>query len=107
MARLGPTAHWMPTPSLIRSIGARPWGRPEKPDKGLAKPVPRRAQAPEVWAGLLTEAGFSSPRIRWSSFYQFRRPGRLLLGNRLAAYFLQSHFCLTMVKTSPALSAGE
>ncbi len=56
-------------------------------------------QAPEVWAGLLRDAGFSRPEIRWSSLYQLRRAGGLLLANRLAAFFLQSHFCLTMTKT--------
>jgi SAM-dependent methyltransferase len=53
-------------------------------------------QSPEVWAGLLREAGFTDPRISWSSFNRLRAPGRLLLGNRVAAYFLTSHFRLAM-----------
>jgi SAM-dependent methyltransferase len=55
-------------------------------------------QAPDVWASLLQEAGFRQPKIRWSSFNALYSVGRLLLGNRVAAYFLLSHFCLTMVK---------
>jgi glycosyltransferase involved in cell wall biosynthesis/SAM-dependent methyltransferase len=55
-------------------------------------------QAPEVWAELLAEAGFASPRIRWSSFNLLGAPGRWLLGNRFAAYFLKSHFCLSVEK---------
>ena len=71
---------------------------------GIRNPVApdiewHKHQAPEVWAELLGGAGFSKPRTRWSSFYQLRRPGRSLLGHRLAAYFLQSHFCLTMEKS--------
>ena len=57
-------------------------------------------QAPEVWANLLGEAGFVNPKIRWSSFNKLRHWGRVLLGNRLMAYFLTSHFCLTMDKPS-------
>jgi len=53
-------------------------------------------QPPEVWAGLLAEAGFTDPRIRWSSFNRLREPGRILLGNRVAAYCLTSHFRLVM-----------
>jgi SAM-dependent methyltransferase len=55
-------------------------------------------QAPEVWANLLGEAGFVNPRIRWSSFNRLRTMGRILFGNKLMAYFLTSHFCLTMEK---------
>ena len=55
-------------------------------------------QAPEVWANLLSEAGFVNPKIRWSSFNKLRHWGRILIGNKLMAYFLTSHFCLTMDK---------
>ena len=55
-------------------------------------------QAPEVWAILLGEAGFRNPKIRWSSFNRLRNWGRVLFGNRLMAYFMTSHFCLTMDK---------
>jgi SAM-dependent methyltransferase len=53
-------------------------------------------QPPELWAGLLAEAGFTQSRIRWSSFNTLRRPGRLLLGNRLGAWLTLGVFCLTM-----------
>ena len=53
-------------------------------------------QAPEVWANLLGGAGFMNPKIRWSSFNTLRNWGRVLIGNKLMAYFLTSHFCLTM-----------
>jgi SAM-dependent methyltransferase len=55
-------------------------------------------QAPAVWIELLTEAGFERARLSWNSFNTLRRPGRVLLGNRLAAWFLQSGFRLTMVR---------
>jgi SAM-dependent methyltransferase len=55
-------------------------------------------QSPRVWAQLLKEVGFANPRIRWSSFNSLGRPGRLLFGNEIASFFLQSHFCLTMTR---------
>jgi SAM-dependent methyltransferase len=55
-------------------------------------------QPPELWAGLLESTGFTRPRVRWNSFNTLRSPGRLLLGNRLAAYCLTSVFCLTMTR---------
>lgn len=57
-------------------------------------------QSPQFWAGLLAEIGFRNPRIRWSSFNRLRGVGRAFLGNPVAAYFLASHFCLTMDKPS-------
>jgi SAM-dependent methyltransferase len=53
-------------------------------------------QPPKLWADLLAKAGFVNPIIRWSSFNTLRSGGRLLLGNRIAAYCLTSGFCLTM-----------
>jgi hypothetical protein len=53
-------------------------------------------QSPRLWARLLTRAGFVNPIIRWNSFNTLRTCGRLLLGNRIAAYCLTSEFCLTM-----------
>ena len=55
-------------------------------------------QSPKVWADLLAQAGFVNPKIRWSSFNSMRRWGKALTGNKLMAYFLASHFCLTMDK---------
>jgi SAM-dependent methyltransferase len=59
-------------------------------------------QQPETWARLLEDVGFSDPRIRWNSLNTLRRPGRLILGNRLASWVLDSTFCLTMTKRGPA-----
>ena len=53
-------------------------------------------QTPELWAGLLSQVGFEHPRIRWHSFNTLRRPGALLLGNRVGAYLTTSVFCLSM-----------
>lgn len=52
-------------------------------------------QKPELWAKLLRDAGFRNPRIRWLV------PNRLhwarwILGNRVCAFFLSSHFLLVM-----------
>ena len=71
------------------------------PALGLRNPIARsiewdKHQEPQLWATLLTEAGFRNLRLRWLSFNTLRRPGRLVLGNRLAAFFLTSAFCLTM-----------
>ena len=61
-------------------------------------------QAPETWARLLEDAGFGDARVRWNSLNVLRRPGRVLLGNRVAAWLLDSTFCLTMtLKRAPAL----
>lgn len=53
-------------------------------------------QEPELWSQLFTQAGFHELSLEWGALKQFRRPGRLLLGNRPAAYFFQSHFMLRM-----------
>jgi hypothetical protein len=55
-------------------------------------------QAPEIWADLFGDIGFVNPKIRWTSFDQLRNWGIVLTGNKLMAYFLRSHFCLTMDK---------
>jgi hypothetical protein len=53
-------------------------------------------QPPETWIELLEEVGFAEPRVRWSTANSLRRPGRVLLGNRMAAWFTEGAFCLTM-----------
>ena len=53
-------------------------------------------QPPETWIGLLEEAGFAEPRVRWTTPNALRRPGRVLLGNRVAAWLSEGAFCLTM-----------
>jgi len=57
-------------------------------------------QSPAVWVELLAEVGFHKPVIRWRGWraYGLRKFGVALFGNYLAAYFLDSHFCLTMQK---------
>jgi SAM-dependent methyltransferase len=53
-------------------------------------------QEPETWARLLEDAGFGDARVRWNSLNALRRPGRVLLGNRVGAWLLDGAFCLTM-----------
>ena len=55
-------------------------------------------QAPEVWADLLSQVGFTNPSIRWTAFNTLRSLGKVLLGNKLLSYFLRSHFHFTMEK---------
>ena len=71
---------------------------------GITNPVARtinweKHQSPWTWARLVEEVGFGRPGIRWASFNRLGKAGRLLLGNRVASFFLTSQFCLTMVKT--------
>ena len=75
------------------------------PSLGLRNPIARsieweKHQQPEVWVDLLAGSGFELPSIRWLSFNTLRAPGRMLLGNRLAAFFLTSEFLLTMRRRS-------
>jgi SAM-dependent methyltransferase len=58
----------------------------------------RKHQPPEAWVRLLSSVGFRNPRIRWEGLYGLGRPGRVLLSNRPAAYFLKSTFYLDMEK---------
>jgi len=55
-------------------------------------------QAPEVWANLLAGVGFVNSRISWPSFNRLGNWGRVLFGNKFAAFFLASSFCLRMDK---------
>lgn len=55
-------------------------------------------QSPECWGRLLSNAGFRNLQIRWTSFSRLGKIGRMFLGNRYAAYFLISHFCLIAEK---------
>lgn len=59
-------------------------------------------QSPKVWAGLLSSCGFGKQRIRWLSFNRLGAVGKVLLGNKIAAYFLNSYFCLIMDKCLPS-----
>lgn len=57
-------------------------------------------QSPEFWSNMLSDYGFTSPQIRWTSFSHLRKIGRLLFGNRFASYFLTSAFLLVMDKSA-------
>ena len=55
-------------------------------------------QPPERWAAVARAGGFETERVIWTSLNTLREPGRLLLGNRLAAYLLRSHFAMWLRK---------
>jgi len=55
-------------------------------------------QSPQTWNRLLQRVGFASARIQWSAPNTLGRFGRLAFGNRMAAYFLLSHFRLSARK---------
>ena len=55
-------------------------------------------QTPETWVKLLTDVGFKNPKIRWTTHNTFGNLGRIILGNKLIAYFLKSHFHITIQK---------
>ena len=69
---------------------------------GLRNPFARtiewhKHQSPYFWTDLFCEAGFEQPVVRWNAFNSLGAPGRMLLGNRAASYFLTSHFRLSVV----------
>ena len=55
-------------------------------------------QSPATWARMLRQFDFVNPKTHWASFSSFGSLGRLLLGNKVASFFLTSHFLLTMRK---------
>lgn len=55
-------------------------------------------QRPEVWVKIMKETGFNNFKIKWSSLKQLRQIGRILFGNKLAAYFTYSHFLIKSEK---------
>ena len=61
-------------------------------------------QSPGTWDRLLRQVGFAAARVQWSSPNTLGALGRLLLGNRFAAYFLLSHFRLAARKPLTAAS---
>lgn len=78
--------------------------------RGLTNPIARGIewhthQPPQLWAQLLEEAGFRDPQIQWQSFNTLRSPGRVILGNKVASYFLNSAFALTMRKGPTSANA--
>lgn len=72
-------------------------------DIGLISPFARciewnKHQTPSIWIQLFTNAGYSSPTVKWTLFNGLRTLPRLLLGNAAAAYLTHSHFRLMMRK---------
>jgi SAM-dependent methyltransferase len=55
-------------------------------------------QSPEIWMDLLQQVGFEPVGVQWSAPNSLGMFGRALLGNRLVAYFLFSHFRLEVRK---------
>ena len=55
-------------------------------------------QSPKYWSKMLYDFGFVNPQIHWLSPSRLQTICRFLFGNRFAAYFLISHFCLAMDK---------
>lgn len=51
---------------------------------------------PKVWVNLLTQAGFSKPKVKWLSLNAFGSIGSILLGNKFASYFFHSFFYIKM-----------
>lgn len=67
----------------------------------MTNPVARtieweKHQPPKLWVEMLSEAGFEDPKVTWASFNTLRRPGQMLLGNKVGAWFFESGFYLTM-----------
>jgi hypothetical protein len=74
---------------------------------GMRNPFARsiewqKHQPPEIWIRLLERCGFANPRLSWTTFNSLGSLGRVALGNRLAAYFLMSHFRLSMRAVGPS-----
>jgi SAM-dependent methyltransferase len=55
-------------------------------------------QSPDLWVELLGGAGFCNPEVKWKAPSATRDWGEKLLGNRVASYFLTSHFTIEMQK---------
>ena len=58
----------------------------------------KKHQPPECWSRMLRDFGFEQIKIVWPPYYLLRPLARILLNNRLASYFLNSHFILSMEK---------
>ena len=72
-------------------------------DLGLKNPLAstiewEKHQSPYLWAELFKEAGFVDPKIRWSTFGKGKPFVDLFLSNKIASYFIISHFCMTVKK---------
>ncbi len=72
-------------------------------DIGLKNPLMptiewNKHQSPFVWKKFLQNCGFKKIKISWTTPNSFGLIGRILLGNRLAAYFTLSHFKISAHK---------
>ncbi len=72
------------------------------PDFRMSNPFDKtiewyKHQTPEYWARLLRKCGFKHPEISWLTPKKLMFLDRIL-SNRMAAYFLVSHFRLVMEK---------
>ena len=70
---------------------------------GLKNPIYKRIewhkhQSPNVWIRLLKECCFCNPKVSWTTFNSFGKPGKFFLGNRYVSFFINSHFILRMDK---------
>lgn len=70
---------------------------------GIKNPIAKnidwkKHQSPELWIKLLRNEGFSNPKVKWTTFNRFGDLGKLFIGNKFAAFFLRSHFHLSMEK---------
>jgi len=54
---------------------------------------------PDVWIDIIKNTGFTNPNIEWTSFGEFRKIGKLILGYKPVSYFLNSHYCFRMTKS--------
>jgi SAM-dependent methyltransferase len=55
-------------------------------------------QSPYLWKEILKKAGYNNIEINWSTPNSLGKIGRILLGYRLPAFFLLSHFKITAMK---------
>jgi SAM-dependent methyltransferase len=62
----------------------------------------QKHQPPELWIEMLRKHAFIKKRLYWRSINPLRQLGKLFLANRVASFFLNSHFCLTLEKVEPS-----
>ena len=58
----------------------------------------QKHQHPAFWKKIIEEAGFKDINITWSAPNSLGKLGHVLLGNRLVAFFLFSHFRIEATK---------
>lgn len=73
------------------------------PMLGLTHPLLRtiewhKHQPPGRWARLAGEVGFINPRVTWKSLSPLGSLGQCFMSNRIASFFLLSHFTLHLKK---------